>query len=51
MPAEEKDAKLKAKLEKQPKAYRNLAVERASKLALPPPPVKNSNCRIRRHPP
>jgi len=42
MAAEENDAKLKAELEKQAKAYRKLAVERASKLGLPPPPVKNS---------
>jgi hypothetical protein len=43
MAAEESDAKLKADLEKQAKAYRKLAGERASKLGLPPPPVKNSN--------
>jgi hypothetical protein len=39
--AEEKDARLKADLEKQAKAYRKLAAERASKLGLPSPPAKN----------
>jgi hypothetical protein len=41
MAAEEKDAGLKADLEKQAKAYRKLAGERASKLGLPSPPPKN----------
>jgi hypothetical protein len=45
MAAEENDTKLKADLEKQAKAYRKLAGDRASKLGLasPPPPPKNSD--------
>jgi hypothetical protein len=42
MAAEEKDARLKADLEKQATAYRKLAGDRARKLGLPSPPAKNS---------
>ena len=38
--AEEKDAQLKADLEKQANAYRKLAEERAKKLGLAPPPAR-----------
>ena len=38
MAAEEKDAKLKADLERQATAYRKLAAERAKHLKLPLPP-------------
>jgi hypothetical protein len=42
MAAEEKDAKLKADLEKQAISYRDLAAERAKRLKLPvPPPRRN----------
>jgi len=42
MAAEEKDAKLKADLEKQAIAYRNLAAERAKHLKLPVPPTRRN---------
>jgi len=41
MAAAEKDAKLRADLEKQAIAYRKLATERAKKLKLPVPPPQS----------
>jgi hypothetical protein len=41
MAAGEKDAKLKAQLEAQAKAYRKLAKERAEREGLPLPPQSN----------
>ena len=39
MAADERDATLKADLERQAAAYRKLAAERAKKLGLQPPPA------------
>jgi len=47
MAAEEKDAKLKADLEKQAIAYRNLAAEHAKRLKLPVAPPRRNNGVVR----